>query len=204
MNNPTPSLRFGFALLTLLAAACGGNTLDGGSADASSGAISSGDAGPDAAPPYDAAPDPAPVDDAGPPASDGTGCQVVVVTATTPSGGGPTVYTKRLSDPAETTVAFIDSTPDGVFTVTCLAGSETRLKATFGPYTGLGEYALPIGAFELGGRPSDRVCSVGISGGAPGVLRGFFSCPTAPYSDANVFAQSGAPIGLGAFDAKVR
>lgn len=204
MNNPTPSLRLGFALLTFLAAACGGNTLDGGSADASSGAISGGDAG-DAAPPDDAAPTPAPVADAAPPPGDGTGCQVVVVTATPPpSGVGPTIYTTQLSDPNEATMAFIDSTPDGVFTVTCLAGSVTRLKATFGPYTGLGEYALPIGAFELGGSPSDRVCNVGISSGGPGVLRGFFSCPTAPYSDANVFAQTAAPIGLGAFDARVR
>lgn len=129
---------------------------------------------------------------------------MVVVTATTPSSGGPTIYTKGLSNPADATVVFIDSTPDAVFTVTCLAGSETRMSATFGPYKGLGDYALPIGALELGGLQSDRVCSVGISSGAPGVLRGFVSCPTDPYSDANVFAQSGAPIGLGAFDAKVR
>jgi hypothetical protein len=202
MNNATSARHVGFALLTFVAAACGGNTLDGGSTGASSGAISNRAADPDAAPVADAAP--APVADAAPPATDGTGCQVVVVTATTPSGGGPTIYTKGLSNPADATVAFIDSTPDGVFTVTCLAGSETRVSATFGPYTGVGDYALPLGALELGGKKSDRVCSVGISSGAPGVLRGFVSCPTAPFSDANVFAQSGAPIGLAAFDAKVR
>lgn len=171
------------------------------------GASSNVSSAPDPARVDDAPPTPLPTPaiDAGPaPASAETGCQVVVVTASTPSGEGPTIYTKQLSDPAEATVAFIDSTPDGVLTVTCLAGSETRLRATFGPYASLGDYAIPVGALELGGRTSDRACSVNLSSSSPGVLRGFVSCSTNPYSDANVFAQSGPPIGLAAFDAKPR
>lgn len=140
-----------------------------------------------------------------PAVDDGTGCQVLELTATTPSGGGPTVYTTQLSDPApEATRAFIDSDPSGMFTVTCLAGTTVKLKATFGPYTGFAKYKLPAGALELGGKKSDRPCVVDISNGLDGTLRGFLSCDKEPYSEANLFSRTGMPIGLGAFDAKVR
>lgn len=143
--------------------------------------------------------------DAAPAGDDGTGCQVLELNATTPSGGGPTVYTTQLSDPVpEATRAFIDSDASGMFTVTCLAGATVKVKATFGPYKGFATYELPAGAFELGGKRSDRTCSVDISNGLDGTLRGFFSCPKEPYADGNVFSRSGMPIGLGAFDAKVR
>jgi len=142
--------------------------------------------------------------DATPAGDDGTGCQVLELSATTPSGGGPTVYTTRLSDPAQVTRAFIDSDASGMFTVTCLAGATVKVKATFGPYKGFAKYELPVGAFELGGKRSDRTCSVDISNGLDGTLRGFFSCPKDPYAEGNVFSRSGPPIGLGAFDAKVR
>ncbi len=85
------------------------------------------------------------------------------------------------------------------FTVACYDGSTELMRVTFGPYAALGDYTIAVGDLVLHGEPSDRVCKLSLSD-ASGMVRGFLSCPTAPYSESNIFSRSGPPIGLGAFD----
>ena len=81
----------------------------------------------------------------------------------------------------------------------CASEGKMLFQAAVRCFEGDGDYTIAAGDLVLGGESSDRACRLLVDVTADAV-RGFISCPNEPADPDNVFASSGAPIGLGAFD----
>lgn len=88
---------------------------------------------------------------------------------------------------------------DGTLLLRCATADKMLFQAAIRCFEGNGDYTVAPGDIVLGGELSDRACRLAIDIDASAV-RGFIECPNAPEDPDNVFASSGAPIGLGHFD----
>ena len=88
---------------------------------------------------------------------------------------------------------------DGTLLLRCATADKMLFQAAVRCFAGNGDYTVAPGDIVLGGELSDRACRLAIDIDASAV-RGFIECPNAPEDPDNVFASSGAPIGLGHFD----
>ena len=82
--------------------------------------------------------------------------------------------------------------------LTCGEPGNLIMIATIDCYQGPGKYEVPAGALILGGKVSDRKCRLDADT-TEGELRGFIGCDKDPVEPANLFSNTVAPIGLGAY-----
>lgn len=87
---------------------------------------------------------------------------------------------------------------DGTLLLRCATADDMLFQAAVRCFEGDGDYTIEPGDLVLGGEVSDRACRLLVDVTTDDV-RGFIECPNDPSDPDNVFASSGAPIGLGAF-----
>lgn len=200
MSSPSrrsPLLRAApFLVAALTVAACDGKIITFSETDG----LGAGDAALPNDEPHDASTDVSslPIDAGvdGPTGGPSNGCQLVKVVATPLGDSGAVNYGRTLVTGDSATM---DHLGDQIFTVSCRDGSTELMRVTFGPFTGLTDYPVPVGDLVLYGQASDRPCVVSLSSAHP-AIRGFLTCEVEPYSDSNIFSLTAAPVGLGVFD----
>jgi hypothetical protein len=121
---------------------------------------------------------------AGPP-----GCRVAI--------GVHSQQGSRTLDFAVSAVGDVDLTGD-TLRISCGEPGNTSMTAVIDCYRGPGSYAVRPGALVLGGKSSDRICTLQVDT-TQGELRGAIDCETNPDDPTNVFANTMAPYGLGVY-----
>jgi hypothetical protein len=87
----------------------------------------------------------------------------------------------------------------GALVLECRQADKSVFKAVIRCFAGKGSYTVAAGDLLLGGKASDRTCTLDVDLDRAGA-HGFIDCPSDPADPTNVFASSSAPIGLGTFD----
>ena len=92
-------------------------------------------------------------------------------------------------------VAWLDGS---TLSLSCSQSGVAVMRAVIGCYQGPGTYTIPAGALVLGAKTSDRACRLDadVEGGQ---VRGFIDCGPQEDGTTNLFANTTAPIGLGAY-----
>lgn len=122
--------------------------------------------------------------------SPGEPCTVVVPD----TSSGFAKYVFAYGDRGEAHVAS-----NGTITLRCGTRTRVLFEASLRCVEASGNHVVAEGDLRIGGDASDRACRISLDVDRER-MRGFLSCPNEPAVAGSVFAQSGAPIGLGHFD----